>query len=553
VNEWNQLVFNLESVAGTVNSQNEGDLKFRQVLAKTVLDIQGNVNGTEVKIQLLLARMGRDPDPLEGGSVNLWDAIRTLRVTTGEMQKDIAEALQEARLAGNNSSTLSINLSNLSTSFENLADSYSANFKNLNDLVNRLLASSGGVPISVGPTFPRATSVNQAVSPQLQATLDDLDKRVDAAADRRLDDAKFAHLVGDVRALELQVTGGSAAGGPNSSFFQVQLDDLVAKIMDMESRVMDESFVIGVYSFGSYADLKKWVDKEQVPSCGVFWDLLSVLISMNPKEQTGKDRADEEYSSTRIQSTICEIDLAASMSHVKPKNLYGTSTKELGFGPTIPSHDAWIGKGMASVKKTLNTYLTDYVSGIRGHIVSTTLNGGGLADALLTQVAAQWLALTDHFGKFFDHLVDISNFSRRTAHMLVGRSSHAIWEDMRRYRSRIALLHNLNRLDNKASYIWGVLQCHRVMQDYVKLEFQSHPSFVKEMSLFMLTERVDPSQLDTLTNKVSDMTNMFDKMRKDHKALDEKYSNLKRSHDDALVVIKNLKNAKKGKQQDDTP
>jgi hypothetical protein len=295
------------------------------------------------------------------------------------------------------------------------------------------------------------------------------------------------------------------------------------------------------------------VDKEQVPSCGVFWDLLSVLISMNPKEQTGKDRADEEYSSTRIQSTICEIDLAASMSHVKPKNLYGTSTKELGFGPTIPSHDAWIGKGMASVKKTLNTYLTDYVSGIRGHIVSTTLNGGGLADALLTQVAAQWLALTDHFGKFFDHLVDISNFSRRTAHMLVGRSSHAIWEDMRRYRSRIALLHNLNRLDNKASYIWGVLQCHRVMQDYVKLEFQSHPSFVKEMSLFMLTERVDPSQLDTLTNRVADMTTMFDKMRKDHKALDEKYSNLKRSHDDALVVIKNLKNAKKGKQQDDTP
>eukprot|EP00978_Attheya_sp_CCMP212_P011273 scaffold27684_cov62-Attheya_sp.AAC.1 len=85
VNEWNQLI-----------------------LAKTVLDIQGNVNGTEVKIQLLLARMGHDPDPLEGGSVTLWDAIRTLRVTTEEMQKDIVEALQEVRLAGRKSSSLSI-------------------------------------------------------------------------------------------------------------------------------------------------------------------------------------------------------------------------------------------------------------------------------------------------------------------------------------------------------------------------------------------------------------------------------------------------------------
>jgi phage shock protein A len=91
------------------------------------------------------------------------------------------------------------------------------------------------------------------------------------------------------------------------------------------------------------------------------------------------------------------------------------------------------------------------------------------------------------------------------------------------------------------------------MQEYVKASYQSHPSFVKELSLFMLTERVDPSQLDTLSTKMSEMTALFEKMKREHKALDEKYSILKRSHDAALVDIKNLKAAKKGKQQADTP
>jgi hypothetical protein len=262
---------------------------------------------------------------------------------------------------------------------------------------------------------------------------------------------------------------------------------------------------------------------------------------MGPKEQSGKDQADEEYAAARIKATISENDLAASMSHVKPKLLYGKATREQGFGSAVPSRDAWVGKGMASVKKTLTTYLDDYVSGIRGHVTGTSNGGDGLARALLGQVSSQWMSLTEHFGKFNEDLVDISNFSRATAHLLVGRSSHAIWDDMRRYRSRIALLTNMNRLETKAAYIWGVLQCHRVMEEYVKASYQSHPSFVKELSMFMLTERVDPSQLVSLSSKMTDMTALFEKMKREHKALDEKYSILKRSHDAALIDIKNLK------------
>jgi hypothetical protein len=40
---------------------------------------------------------------------------------------------------------------------------------------------------------------------------------------------------------------------------------------------------------------------------------------------------------------------------------------------------------------------------------------------------------------------------------------------------------------------------------------------------------------------MTDMTALFEKMKREHKALDEKYSILKRSHDAALIDIKNLK------------
>jgi hypothetical protein len=550
IQEWNQMVSNVESVAVTVNSQSASDLKFRQVLAKTVQDLQGTINGAQIKIQLVLSRLGSDKSSADGGSDSLWDAIRALRVTTADMRTDLTSALEEARLASSTASVLDINVSNLSTSFENLADSYSANFKKLNGLVSQLLSNTGQMPTYVGPSVSRAVPSATPMSPEIRVSLDDLGRRIDAVGSQPMNSAKFDDLVDEVQLLNARVSSGSGSG---TSTAQAQIDALVAKILDMESRVMDESVVVGDYSFGSFADLKKWVEVNQVPSCGVFWDLLSVLISMGPKEQSGKDRAEEEYAATRIKSTISENDLAASMSHVKPKLLYGRVTREQGFGCAIPSRDAWVGKGVTSIKKTLSTYLDDYVSGINGHVTGTSNGGDGLARALLSQVSAHWLSLTEHFGKFYDDLVDISNFSKPTAHLLVGRSSHAIWDDMRRYRSRIALLTNMNRLDTKASYIWGVLQCHRVMQEYVKASYQSHPSFVKELSLFMLTERVDPSQLDTLSTKMSEMTALFEKMKREHKALDEKYSILKRSHDAALVDIKNLKAAKKGKQQADTP
>jgi hypothetical protein len=107
--------------------------------------------------------------------------------------------------------------------------------------------------------------------------------------------------------------------------------------------VSDESVVIHENVFCSAANMLLWCRMNEVVSCGLYWDLFSVLVV----QQTGKDRADETDSSDRTKSTPKENGLAAAISHDRPKVLFGKSggTGELvplkdGFG-ACPTHEKW--------------------------------------------------------------------------------------------------------------------------------------------------------------------------------------------------------------------
>jgi hypothetical protein len=47
-----------------------------------------------------------------------------------------------------------------------------------------------------------------------------------------------------------------------------------------------------------------------------------------------------------------------------------------------------------------------------------------------------------------------------------------------------------------------VLQCHIVMEGFMAVKFQDHPIVVKEITMFMLTERIDPDELTKMTTKL---------------------------------------------------
>eukprot|EP00978_Attheya_sp_CCMP212_P011066 scaffold26997_cov42-Attheya_sp.AAC.2 len=287
--------------------------------------------------------------------------------------------------------------------------------------------------------------------------------------------------------------------------------------MILEGRVIDESVKLDDYAFGLFSDFKtSFVKVEQIETAGWFWDIFSILVVMKPKQLSGKDQADEQYSSLRVQSTPFENDLAASMTHEKPKLLYGAASHKDGFG-NIPSYADWIGQGNESIKTRLNTYVRDYLEGVHGTI-SSSKKGGGLAHALLMKVMSQWTSLTSHIDAFYQELVHVSHFSPKTAFTLIGRSSNAIWAAMRPYRTRVALLGNMTTSHNKASYIWGVLQCYRVMEEFIEVGFQGHPSF----TVSSLRANVESGS------------------RAHHRTLEEKYTALKRSYDNLTNEVRAL-------------
>ena len=50
-------------------------------------------------------------------------------------------------------------------------------------------------------------------------------------------------------------------------------------------------------------------------------------------------------------------------------------------------------------------------------------------------------------------------------------------------------------LHDRATVNWASIQAHQRMRELVESEFKTHHVIVKELSLFMLTERVDPADL----------------------------------------------------------
>eukprot|EP00978_Attheya_sp_CCMP212_P007603 scaffold17564_cov59-Attheya_sp.AAC.4 len=282
----------------------------------------------------------------------------------------------------------------LSTNYQGLSKSYKKHTKALYELIKCLTSEVESINDGNVANDPNEFDDFIDTSPRkggTSASPQELQEKVahlSGSTNQKVGREQFEELKREVNKLEQQVKSGSGNSG-SSTFFQVQLDQLLDKIMILEGRVIDESVKLDDYAFGSFSDFKtSFVEVEQVEMAGWFWDIFSVLVVMKPKQLSGKDRADEQYSSLRVQSTPFENDLAASMTYEKPKLLYGAASHKDGFG-NIPSYADWIGKGNESIETRLNTYVRDYLEGVRRGTISSSKKGGGLARALLMKVMSQ--------------------------------------------------------------------------------------------------------------------------------------------------------------------
>ncbi len=133
--------------------------------------------------------------------------------------------------------------------------------------------------------------------------------------------------------------------------------------------------------------------------------------------------------------------------------------------------------------------------------VSPSATYQSLVNTLMGSMRTQWHNMCTFIDSFYVELTGVAGFNKDKAWKLVGRCVAALFSSLKPYRSPVTVLEYMSTIDNKAACLWAVLQCHRVGKSFDLVKYRGHPAVVKEMSLFMLTERVDPNEIDKMAEK----------------------------------------------------
>lgn len=211
------------------------------------------------------------------------------------------------------------------------------------------------------------------------------------------------------------------------------------------------------------------------------------------------------------------------------------------------TYKEWIG-GAESFKSEVGELVRGFRGGIRNVILSErgewSERGCALALELLSGVRDQWSKLVAFIDSFYQLLTDVANFSPGKAWALVGRCVATVFTAMRIHREKVFKMRDDGSTKNRANIIWAMLQCHRVMNDFIKVDFKGHPLIVQAINTFMITERVDPEVLNAAVSKVKILETDNGHLHKTLAKLEESVASLTRSQKDLLNEVKQLK--KKG-------
>jgi predicted RNase H-like nuclease (RuvC/YqgF family) len=116
---------------------------------------------------------------------------------------------------------------------------------------------------------------------------------------------------------------------------------------------------------------------------------------------------------------------------------------------------------------------------------------------------------------------------------------------MRPFRASLTEVRDTKTAEAKASVIWGVLQQHRIMDEFIALKFEAHPAIVRELSLFIITERVDPQAIIPQGERLGAAEATVEKLEKSVSSLLDATAANKRHHDNLTNDLRQFKATKK--------
>jgi hypothetical protein len=174
--DWNPMVANFKIVAQELRQNNSGSTEYKFAVNETISKLQGALRETDTKIQLVVAMIGTAPQHTDINS-SVWESMGQLRSKLGNVKEQVEDGFKEMADLHKTEKATSDKLMDLTVSFDNLANSYSENFRAIKDKLitleqGRRETSSNGYP-GTGRRGIRWNNLSLDASPEAGTSIED--------------------------------------------------------------------------------------------------------------------------------------------------------------------------------------------------------------------------------------------------------------------------------------------------------------------------------------------------------------------------------------------
>jgi len=403
--------------------------------------------------------------------ITIWDAISFLHSGLETMGKSLAD-LQSSKLTEDNSWRDKVTTieDSTQTSFNKISQSFQ-------EMAN----------------FIQVLSEEQAlISQHIKSSSDSDEKLAALKRDMQTLNSKFTNMG----------TNLLSSSSPSSSHMTEDISALKIQVKLLESRIPVYNLLrLGGMTFQSQSEVAVFVENKVPPnSFSMFQDIVTLMERLSGTYVERKEVINEWYQATKVGLDEREARHVAS------------------FKITYPTVFGYIKEGASSSKHHLPAVKTfkdwnsfDCESGVKAFILN------GMEDLKLQLYQditnffldekfydAKMLALDMHnksqifvaemcnwMDVFYQELLTTSEATEEEAWELVSGCIKRIFEDLRRVRATAAnATSEINPSTKCATYLWALIQSHRVMKDYMDSRFRNHPSIAPVIILHVFKTRV---------------------------------------------------------------
>jgi hypothetical protein len=261
---WRRVSENFEVLFEEFKNFGSGETKYCVALTETIMKLQTGVGEANGRAVILSAKLGSDPVASDHGSVSVWEAIRGMQkdistlwvaVESGRKEGEDSPAAAKGTLAavktlasevgamGQRSTNLVLLLQKLGSSCVTVVAQMKASDKALEAKVKKLEAGAGGTTGGSASSSVQTLGVSWGTPTGGSSSGDGVQK------------GDFETPRARVNAIEKEVGGWDTPGAGSESTvctggdLGLQIEQILARIDEMESRVSDESIEIDGYVF----------------------------------------------------------------------------------------------------------------------------------------------------------------------------------------------------------------------------------------------------------------------------------------------------------------